>query len=369
MSRGLESSSVAQQVTVATPGNSARARSQAAGATIQSLPRTGGFSSGQTQPPRRIISPVRNGDAPSGPRFQTPRTQPRIQTRVTGGPGGGGSYRPSPGAGGSAAGRRPGGFGNRGGGAGARGGRQGGARRGNRRARNAGQRDDDGGEGSVQLSQPLLQYLLQLKAKRRAVKPYTPHQATKDELASQSALSATLGQPGGAPSLLDARLRTLADRAELSAPVHVLAQARRLVRGQFVKFTSDKERDAVMAHVASEQARIARKLSAQKGVEILPKPLEFAELDDATKKTVTDALVAGAYAVRGRAVEAPSAGRAADVGANRDIATRVLDLNGSYVGADAGKFLGRLNSLLGAQGAAASSTPEPARQEQGEKEA
>ncbi|KKY19350.1 hypothetical protein UCDDS831_g05555 [Diplodia seriata] len=251
------------------PGNSARARSQAAGATIQSLPRTGGFSSGQTQPPRRIISP----------------------------------------------------------------------------------------------------YLLQLKAKRRAVKPYTPHQATKDELASQSALSATLGQPGGAPSLLDARLRSLADRAELSAPVHVLAQARRLVRGQFVKFTSDKERDAVMAHVASEQARIARKLSAQKGVEIPPKPLEFAELDDATRKTVTDALVAGAYAVRGRAVEAPSAGRAEAVGANRDIATRVLDLNGSYVGADAGKFLGRLNSLLGAQGAAASSTPEPARQEQGEKEA
>ncbi|KAL1643288.1 hypothetical protein SLS58_004959 [Diplodia intermedia] len=258
------------------------------------------------------------------------------------------------------------------GGAGAGGGRQGGARRGNRRGRNAGKNDDDSAEGSVQLSQPLLQYLLQLKAKRRAVKPYTPHQATKEELASQSALSATLGQPGGAPSLLDARLRSLTDRAELSAPVHILAQARRLVRGQFVKFTSDAERDAVMAHVASEQARIARKLSQQKGVEIPPRPLEFAELDDATKKSVTDALVAGAYAVRGRAVEAPaaaSAGSDAAEVANRDIAARMLDLNGSYVGADAGKFLGRLNRVLGAQGAAASSTPGPARQEQGEQKA
>lgn len=190
----------------------------------------------------------------------------------------------------------------------------------------------------------MLRYLLELKAKRRAVKTYTPHDATKEELASQSALSASLGQPGGAPALLDARLRALADRAELDTPIPIFAQARRLVRGQFVKFTSDDEREAVMALVADEQARIARKLSVKKGEEIAPKPIEFAELDGAAKKATTDAVVGGAYNVRARAVE-PSTEQPSST--SRDVASRMLDLNGSYVGADAEKFLGKLDAVLG----------------------
>ncbi|OJD29827.1 uncharacterized protein BKCO1_7100043 [Diplodia corticola] len=336
-------------------GNSARARSQAAGASIQSLPRTGGYSSSQNAPPRRIITPVRNGDSSPAGRFQTPRTQPRVQTRVGGGPGGG-PYRSYPRAGSAPGGgpRTPGRFGNKG--PPGRGGpRQGGAG-GKRRSRNGPKKDDDGSGKNVQLSKPMLQYLLQLKAKRRAVKSYTPHDTTKAELTSQSALSASLGQPGGAPALLDARLRSLADRALLDDPVPILAQARRLVRGQFVKFASDTEREAVMALVADEQARIARKLSDKKGEEIAPKAIEFAELDPAARKATTDALVAGAYTVRARAVEPPAtahtrtANNDKPIDANYNVATRMLDLNASYVGGDADRFLGRLHAIMNVQG-------------------
>ncbi|KAB2569635.1 hypothetical protein DBV05_g11689 [Lasiodiplodia theobromae] len=317
------------------PGNSARARSQAAGARIQSLPRDasqkvvglagGSFPSGQG----RIITPSRNNDSASGPRILTPRT-PRIQTRVTGRPGGlPNRFQAAGGA------RRPGGFR---GPAGRRQDRQ-------RRQRGAQNKDDnESNAGSGQLSDTMLRYLLELKAKRRAVKTYTPRDTTKEELVSQSALSASLGQPGGAPALLDARLRALADRAELDTPIPIFAQARRLVRGQFVKFTSDAEREAVMALVADEQARIAQKLSVKKGEEIAPKPIEFAELDGAAKKATTDAVVGGAYNVRARAVE-PSTEEPSST--SRDVASRMLDLNGSYVGADAEKFLGKLDAILG----------------------
>ncbi|KAH7060765.1 hypothetical protein B0J12DRAFT_725474 [Macrophomina phaseolina] len=350
------------------PGNSARARSQLASQRIQSLNTTvqykqvglagGSFPSGQTAPPRRIIQPVRrptdSSSAPStGPRLQTPRIQTRVLDRAAPrypNSSSGGNRRPGGGYGGPRAGGAAGGPRGRPGYGPAR-------RRNNRvgggRGRSGDKKDDGGQGGQLKLSDTVLRYLLSLKAARRAVKTHTPRDPSKEDLVAQSALSASLGQPGGATALLEQRLRALAERAEME-PVPLLAQARRLVRGQFVKFADEKERDAVMALVAQHQADIAARLSEKKGEAIAPKAIEFEELGQDVRQKTTDAVVAGRYAVHARAVEPPKEGVAAVPASSRDVAAKMLDLNGSYVGEVREKFMGRLQAIMGVQGPAAS---------------
>lgn len=355
------------------PGNSGRARSQVASQRIQSLNRVnhvpagqykqvglagGSFPSGQTGHQSRVITPVRRPDSSTsstGPRLQTPRVQARVNDRA------GPNRYPNSGAGA----RRPGGYPNRFG-PGARGGPGGGARskrpsggpRKRQRNPQRNNRKDDGDDGQVKLSDTVLRYLLSLKAARRAVKTYTPNEPTKEALISQSALSASLGQTAGAVALLEQRLRALADRAEME-PVPLLAQARRLVRGQFVKFADERERDAVMALVAEHQADIAARLSAKKGEEIAPKAIEFEELGGDVRQKTTDAVVAGAYAVHARATEPPKAEAVVTPAYTREITPRMLDLNGSYIGDVREKFLGRFNAVMGVHGAAASKGAAP----------
>lgn len=287
---------------------------------------------------------------------------PRIQTRVGGGAGAGQRGAPPPGQrfGGLGAGRpsspRGGNIGARGGGGG-RGGRRGGAR-GSRNNPNKKKDDQAGDDGPAPLSDTVLRYLVSLKAARRAVKTHTPHEHSSEELISHAALSASLGQPGGAVQLLEARLRALAGRPDLS-PEPVMGIANRLLRGQFVKFADDAEREAVMAIVAERQELVAAQLSEKAGEEVTPRAIEFEEVGAAVRDATTDAVVAGRYAVQA-ADMGRLAAKAATTADSRDAAARVLDLNGSYVGGDRGKFMDRLDALLAVQGAAAAAKPKPA---------
>ncbi|KAL1634379.1 hypothetical protein SLS56_002389 [Neofusicoccum ribis] len=356
------------------PLGSARARSQAAGARIQNLrfnPNNsnagnykqvglagGSFPSGQNAS-RRVISPVRrtadgSSSSPAGPRLQTPR----VQTRVTGGPN---QRFPNARPGGPGGAHRPGGQFNRPGFGGARGGpakRKGG----NRNARGS-RKKDDGRDSTVGLSDTVLRYLLSLKAARRAVKTHTPRAPAKDDLVAHAALTATLGQPSGAVALLAQRLRGLADRvADPGEPEPVLATARRLVRGQFVQFASPRERDAVLAAVADHQAATAARLSEKKGEEIAPRAIEFAPLAPEVRDATTAAVVAGRYAVRGGSAPPPADGIGTPE-SSTEAAVRLLDLNGSYVGGDKGKFLDRLNAVLSVGGIAAAGSSSSGKQQ------
>ncbi|KAK7546901.1 hypothetical protein IWX91DRAFT_352740 [Phyllosticta citricarpa] len=126
--------------------------------------------------------------------------------------------------------------------------------------------------------------------------------------------------------------------------------ARRLVQGKFVKFASEREREAVLAMVQEHQELIAAKLSAKKGQEIAPKTIEFEELPDGPKQKTIDLIVSGKYQLK--EVKPTENSQVADWA---DVMMQQLQKNGSYVGSDQSQFLKRVSSVL----ASAEAPPPP----------
>lgn len=190
------------------------------------------------------------------------------------------------------------------------------------------------------MTDTMLKYLVQLKGERRKIRVHELKEPTHKELLNNAALSASLGQTNGAAQLLEGRLRYLSERKEM-LPSSLQELARRLVQGKFVKFASEREREAVLAMVQAHQELIAAKLSEKKGQEIAPKTIEFQELPEDPKKKTIDLLVSGKYDLNDVRLTQDS-----QVAEWSEVMMQQLQKNGSYVGSDQSQFVSRVNSIL-----------------------
>ncbi|KAK8175311.1 hypothetical protein IWX90DRAFT_511046 [Phyllosticta citrichinensis] len=292
------------------------------GAPNVSSSRPGGYAGARPPPGGRVLGPPRSGSRPGPPPGGRVLGPPRAGGgRMLGPPRPGGGRRPQK--------KRP--------------------ARGPRKKRDGPKNTSD----EFGLTDTMLKYLVQLKGERRKIRVHELKEPTQKELLNNAALSASLGQTNGAAQLLEGRLRYLSERKEM-LPSSLQELARRLVQGKFVKFASEREREAVLAMVQAHQELIAAKLSAKKGQEIAPKTIEFQELPDDPKKKTIDLLVSGKYDLKDVKLTQDS-----EVAEWSDVMMQQLQKNGSYVSSDQSQFLSRINSVLqSAEAPAPSAAPQ-----------
>ncbi|KAK7623286.1 hypothetical protein BKA81DRAFT_351191 [Phyllosticta paracitricarpa] len=291
--------------------------------TVASGGRPGDYGGGARPPPGgRVLGPPRTGSRPGPPPGGRVLGPPRA--------GGGRMLGPPRMGGGGGAGKRPQ--------------KKRPARQGRKRREGPRNQSD-----TLGLTDTMLKYLVQLKGERRKIRVHELKEPTHKELLNNAALSASLGQANGAAQLLEGRVRYLSERQEM-LPSSLQELARRLVQGKFVKFASEREREAVLAMVQEHQELIAAKLSAKKGQEIAPKTIEFEELPDGPKQKTIDLIVSGKYQLK--EVKPTENSQVADWA---DVMMQQLQKNGSYVGSDQSQFLKRVSSVL----ASAEAPPPP----------
>ncbi|KAI9880146.1 MAG: hypothetical protein M1830_005175 [Pleopsidium flavum] len=238
--------------------------------------------------------------------------------------------------------RGRGGF--RGRGRGGRGGR-GGGERGDRQKRKGGRGGGEGTGGKMEFeyTPDESKYMKEKAEKERGSRvPFQPLEVTQDRLRGDGP-AVVVGEFGMA-NIVEEKLDWLAERP-IGSYRRTDELARRLLSGEFVRFESDAEKDAVVKRAETLAVEEGIRLSERKGEVVQPKEAGFEPITEEDRNLLVERLLKGSH-------EAPGSPPPED-GVLKEL-LRVTHRNETYLPRDASSLLGKVRGLLPAQTSRAS---------------
>ncbi len=180
--------------------------------------------------------------------------------------------------------------------------------------------------------------------------PFEPSEITVDSLRVEGPLPAVAVGEVGMTEVVAETLRVLADRRAGSYE-KIADLARKLHKGEFVRFDSDEEKDAVLLRAQRSSEVEAARLSERKGEVVEPKDASFETLSEDDRAALLGKLLQGYY-------KGPGEGQR-EGGVLGEI-KRATAKNETYVDRNTSSFVSKVSRMLPAQtvrGAARAGAP------------